>query len=717
MAMTTIKVPVDATQVPESERAKQKVRIALRAGDEITSHVVSVEAGRAEVEFSVDASGPVTIAIGPEASDAADLFRRSTPTVTVRPTEANGRLGYIVQPIVISHPIWEGWLIWCRTFTITGHVYGVDSNPVPGAQVIASNVDWFWWWSSTGQVGTAVTDANGFFQITFTWCCAWLPWYWWELRHWMLDPILIEKIKPVLAMSPDLRVSAPSSALELTFSTLNPQPLPPRSKSRIERLSNSTSLSPTTIPALRQKLVAALPDIPEFQRLRLWPWYPWAPWFDCDPNVIFKVTQICDGTANVILNESVFQARWDIPTQLNVSLTADAEACTTQTGTQQPNGTCFAFIDACGFLPGNDEIGPADGPPVAGLADPMVEDRPFTGTVNVDGYFGTGIIADYYGVEYRPAGFPNPNTFQPVPLNALQAFGVNYFDAALSFPNQVVGVTFTPQMLPLGAGTASVYQTLVNYEENNGGLGAWGSAGTRTWLVPDFQATFSIDSALINPAEQGAYEFQIVGYTYSGGVLTSLGPTAPCGKGDPNGFNGDNDLALYFDNPTPSLAYPVASIEQVTLAGTALTPCAFVNVPSTGPFSLIVQFIASDPNALSGSGLNGFLDNYSLTLQHGVGGPVTLISGAETSSVAGLAGAAGVFPGPTYSLAISQGASRPSWPGGLMTLTISDASLLFTETCAYELALSVSKRNIVDCETGIDAYQNTGYYSFTVIVA
>ena len=714
--MTTIKVPVDATQIPESERGKQKVRVALRAGDKITSHVVSVEAGRAEAEFSVDASGPVTIAVGPEASDAADLFRRSTPTVTVRATEVNGRPGHVVQPIVISYPIWEGWLIWCRTFTITGHIYGTDSNPVPGAQVVASNVDWFWWWISTGQVGTAVTDANGFFQITFTWCCGWLPWYWWELRRWMLDPILIEKINPVLAMSPNLRVSAPSSALELAFSTLSPQPLPPRAKSRIERLSNSTSLNPTTIPALRQKLVAALPDIPEFQRLRLWPWYPWAPWFDCDPNIIFRVTQICDGTANVILNESVFQARWDIPTQLNVSLTANEEACTTQTGTNLPSGICFTFIDACGFLPGADQVGPADDPPVVGLADPMGEDRPFTGTVNVDGYFGSGVVADYYGVEYRPAAFPNPNTFQPVPLNVLQAFGVNYYDPSLAFPNTIVPVTFGPNPLPLGAGgTAVVYQTLINYQNNNS-PGAWVGATPRIWLMPDVQATFSIDSALLNPAEQGAYEFQIVGYTYSGGVLTSLGPTAPCGKAGRNGFNGDNDLALYFDNPIPSLSDPVASIDQVTLAGTVLTPCAFVNVPSTGPFSLIVQFTASDPS-VTGAGVNGFLDNYSLTLQHGVEAPVALISGATTSAIAGLLGAAtGVFPGPTYTLAVAQGASRPNWPGGSMILTINDASSLFPKTCAYELMLSVYKRNIVDCQSGIDEYQAAGYYSFTVIV-
>jgi hypothetical protein len=712
--MTIIRVPVDATQVPESERAKQKVRVALRSGEEIASRVVSVEAGRAEAEFNVEASGPVTIAVGPESSDAADLFRRSTPTVTVRPTGANGERGYTVQPIVISRPIWEGWLIWCRTFTITGYVYGTDSNPVPGAQVVASNVDWFWWWTSTSQVGTAVTDANGFFQITFTWCCHWLPWYWWELRDWMLDPILIEKINPVLAMSPNLRVSAPSSALELSFSALNPQPLPPRAQSRVERLSNSTSLSPTTIPALRQKLLGALPDIPEFQRLRLWPWYPWAPWFDCDPNIIFKVTQVCDGTVNVILNESVFQARWDIPIHLNVSLTANEDACTTQTGTQ-PNGACFVFIDACGFLPGSGEIGPGDDPPVVGLADPMSEDRPFTGTVNVDGYFGTGVVADYYGVEYRAAGFPNANPFQPVPINVLQAFGVDYFDATLSFPNQIVPVTFAPQTLPLnGGGTAAAYQTLINYEENNGGVGAWGSAGTRTWLEPDFQATFSIDSALLNPAEQGAYEFQIVGYTYSGGVLTSLGAPAPCGKPGADGFNGDNDLALYFDNPIPSLSDPVASIDGVTLAGTVLTPCAFVNVPASGTFSLIVEFTASDPNVTSAA-VNGFLDNYSLTLQHGVEAPVTLIPAAATSTLAG--STAGTFPGPTYSLAISQGASRPSWPGGSMILTITNAASLFPETCAYELTLTVNKRNIVNCEAEFDEYQATGYYSFTVIVA
>jgi hypothetical protein len=95
--------------------------------------------------------------------------------------------------------------------------------------VTASDVDWFWWWSSTTQVGTAVTDATGYFTIEFTWCCGWLPWYWWELRNWRLDRTLVEKIGPVLALNPNLRVSSPSSKLSLVFSELNPQPLPPRS--------------------------------------------------------------------------------------------------------------------------------------------------------------------------------------------------------------------------------------------------------------------------------------------------------------------------------------------------------------------------------------------------------------------------------------------------------------------------------------------------------
>jgi hypothetical protein len=52
-----------------------------------------------------------------------------------------------------------------------------------------------------------------------------------------------------------------------------------------------------------------------------------------------------------------------------------------------------------------------------------------------------------------------------------------------------------------------------------------------------------------------------------------------------------------------------------------------------------------------------------------------------------------------------------------MTLTFPDALALFPVSCAYELILTVNKRNIVNCLTEYDYYQETVYYSFTVLLS
>ena len=49
-----------------------------------------------------------------------------------------------------------------------------------------------------------------------------------------------------------------------------------------------------------------------------------------------------------------------------------------------------------------------------------------------------------------------------------------------------------------------------------------------------------------------------------------------------------------------------------------------------------------------------------------------------------------------------------------MVYSTSNASSLFTSSCAYELILNVYKRNIVNCY-GDYLYYQTGYYSFTVL--
>jgi len=476
--MGNIKIPIDASRIPESDRSQQRVRVALRSGKTILSEVCPVASGSATANFDLDTDGPVTVAVGPESSDAASLFVRATPTITVRPTTVGGRSTYTVMPIVITLPIWALWLRWCRTFTISGYVYGPDGNPVPSAAVTAFDVDWFWWWSSTSQVGgTAVTDPTGFFSITFEWCCGWLPWYWWDLRDWRLDPVLVDKITPVLAIKPQLTISPPSVKPVLGFTDLMRQAdSPAGSGGRI--FATPLELNPTTLPALGAKLRAALPPVAEFERFCLWPWCDWWPWFDCEPNIIFKVTQNCGGLSNVILQETVFQARIDIPTNLSVALFAGADACTIPPQSNQPEGDCFLFTLACDVnaediaITCDATIAPPPGAPsvLAGLAYPAaVADRPFTGSVFISGQFGTSAQADYYEVTYRPLQ-PCPNAatapgFLPVPPAALSSFQRTYFDATQPYPNQWFNPDFAPQTLPVsGGGMATVYESRQFYE-------------------------------------------------------------------------------------------------------------------------------------------------------------------------------------------------------------------------------------------------------------
>jgi len=707
--MSIISVPIDASQIPEQERNKQRVRVAAQSGKQIVSEVVSVASGRATAKFELDTAGAVTIAVGPESSPAADLFRRNTPTVTVRPRAAEGRPVYTVNPIIITLPIWRLWWFWCRTFTISGYVYGQDGNPVPSAQVTAYDVDWFWWWSSTQQVGpTVTTDPNGHFTIEFVWCCGWLPWYWWELRNWRLDPALVDKIQPVLKLNPALRVGPPSPELALDFTALNPQPLPP-GRSQGPRPSLTSELSPSTLSAVREKFLPLLPAVPEFERFCLWPWCPWTPWLDCDPDIIFKVTQSCGGLSKVIVDETVWQARQDIPTNLNVTLTANSDACTIPPPPGQPEGACFLFTAGC-WVPAS-YIGITGSGPLAGLAYPGSEDRPFTGQVSIFGQFGYTAAdpdyADYYAIQYRPEG---SSAWLPVPAAALLPFTRIYFDATQPYPNQWFYPQFTPNPKPLSGMPGqfvTVYESRQFYEQNSP-PNNWGDVlSGRSW-------TYNVDlTALINTAgffTDGAYEFQIVGYTQQGdGTLVSNGALPGCGLPDSHGVNNNNDFTLFFANPAPGETTPDAGILSVSFNNATLPPCGIQNLPTGVPFSFAAQFTASDAE--------GYLDSYVLSLQWGSNDPVALISCGclGASPACGLSTSqAGVEVGPCYADAIVQGATRPVWNGGTMTFSIADASALFPQSCAYDLILTVYKRNIVNCNT-YDYYWETKYYSFTVL--
>ena len=621
--MSTISVQIDATQVPAQQREAQRIRVAARSGERTSSTVVSVASGKATAKLNSEGSGPITIAVGPESSTADELFNRNTPTLSVRPTLVDGKSQYTIRPIVITEPIWAEWLIWCRTFTITGYLMGLDGNPVPGAQLSAFNVDRFWWWSSTQQVGpTVITDPNGYFSITFEWCCGWLPWYWWALRQWRLDPVLVDKIESVLQLNPELRVNPPSPILSLGVSELNPQPLPP-SPAKQRALTTRTGVSateigPTNLAALRDQMLNLLPAVPEFERICLWPWCPWWPWLDCDPNIIFQATQSCGGLSQVILSETVWQAQMDIPTNLNVTLTANANACTIPSQQTGPEGACFLFTGCCSEQASS--IGLTGSGVLAGFADPGSEDRPFTGGINITGQFGFSAsdldYADYYGIQYRSEG---TTAWIPVPQAALQGFQRTYFDATQPWPNQWFFPGFAPSNMPLAGppgNLVTVYEGLQFYEMNNP-PNNWGDVlNGRSWTANQDMVAV-IDTA--GYFTDGAYEFQIVGYTYeSNGTLSPNGALPGCGQPNSMGVNDNNDFSLFFANPGSSEQNPDALISSVLINGANLPPCGILTLPTGAPISLEVLFTASDTE--------GYLDSYGLQLQWGTNGPSSLFS-------------------------------------------------------------------------------------------
>src|SRR3954454_20079363 len=179
--MSVLNLSIDASQIPAQDQKQQKVKIAVQQGRGTKSQVVAVAGGKAAVKFEVDPKQSASIAVGPENASDADMFHLQTLTASVSPTQWGNQTTLTLPALILTPKWWSLWLTWCREFVISGRVVCADGSPVPGAEVHAYDVDFFWWWSSVVQVGpTAVTDAAGHFTIKFRWCCGWWPWYWWE---------------------------------------------------------------------------------------------------------------------------------------------------------------------------------------------------------------------------------------------------------------------------------------------------------------------------------------------------------------------------------------------------------------------------------------------------------------------------------------------------------------------------------------------------------
>lgn len=692
-----LEVPLDASQIEGAEPGAKVKVVAQGSGGVLAAATAELgrdRRGTARLSFA-ERPGPVRVLVGP--ADAADDELVGLQTLGIDVTAHSwGRQERLILPVVTIPPYyWLRWLLWCRTFTVHGHLTCPDGSPVPGAEVCAYDVDHWLFWSSTQLLGCATTDTDGAFSLTFRWCCGWWPWWWWRFRVWQIDPELVRRVGPVLERDPDLRLGPlPHSPSLDPFKGL----LADRGLDLSAPLLEHADL----LESLRRPLLAKLPVALELAELRLWPWWPWRPWWDCTPDLIFKATQSCFGEAKVILDEGLGDVRWDFNPANPVDLTASDEACCLPIchNPPCPEGECLVIDRVCDIpiqnIGGN--LGAAPAP--AGYAYPAVpaagsydRQRPFASVAPVSNT-GTMVGIDYYEIVDELGNPLPPGT--EVGLSRL------YWDTnTLSFG-----------AVPFPVTTISghrVYESREHHEAASGltwdqpGADRWWTSGTRNLLT-------RLDSLKLGGGN-GTFRFKVVGWRINaGGNLFDPRPLPVCGADD------DAELVLTFDNrtlPEPGHApshhcgagvhlcttEPDTHFLSVKVNGVEVPPCDTVPL---APGTLQIDFLAHDPG--------GHLAVYFLEAHYGLNQVVDLLH-QPSSSLTVLAGGP---QGPTYGEAVTlaQGATPPIWHGGTFRLTV-DVDEAFPVPCCYLLKLAAWKRTIDGCD-GAYPHRNRSEYTLGV---
>ncbi|MGC3999361.1 MAG: hypothetical protein QM767_18735 [Anaeromyxobacter sp.] len=604
---------------------------------------------------------------------------------------------------------------------------------MPGAVVCAYDVDAWWWWWSTQQVGCATTDATGSFTLSFRWCCGWLPWWWWRLRRWTVEPWLARNILGALQRQPRiprLPIPEPDPAPGfferlLGAAAAGPRAAPalqpgwathashPAAAAPVVARAARAMFDPARLEAVRERLAELVPEVPALAGLRLWPWWPWQPWWDCTPDIVFRATQQCHGAERVIVSEGLQSVRRDIPTTLDVTLTASEEACCIPTG-DCAEGDCLALAKVCGF--DADEVGgnPGAAPAPAGYARPNLiasnGDAPFAEVVEIRGTAQCLTGIRLLQILFSPDGL----TWLPVPPAALGTFAREYWDFGLGTD---VDVPFSAQV-PIDG--HHVYETVEHYEATHSPAD-WG--GAKVWLGTNLDM---IVPWVTNPTfADGTYRLKVVGYTAAGGVLTSQGVLKVCGS------DADAQLTVTLDNqstfpPPGPLDNPcgpgtshactrepdtdIVDVRIVRAGGDTVPVGACGNVKLAAGDQLEVDLVAHDAQ--------GHLASYSLVATYGENLSRDLLAlGGVLSPLGGVPGVpAASQVGPDYAAARTapQTAVAPTWTGGAIRLSI-PAALAFPETCCYQLELRAYKRTIVSCQDN-NAHQNLSERSFQITV-
>jgi hypothetical protein len=324
-----LRVPLDASRVPDFLPDRSVSVLAWYKQGVPQQRIAAFNPqgkGSASFEFQRPPES-LRVALGPETATPADLQRLQTISVTVPSSTWQTGAEVSLPAIRISSYHWWWWQHWRQNFKLTGRVLSARGVPIIGATVSAFDIDAWWWWTAQEQVGRATTDADGCFAIDFTRGCGWWPWWWWVTREWQANPVLVDQITAFVRHYPRLAAlgpATPAPSLDVFHSLLasSPRPMPSRFSASLfqsgQTIANS-AIDPAALESLRERLIEILPK--NFT-LPIWPWAAWSPWEDCGANALFKVTETCADETTVLLNETISEARWDIPSSLDVTLTA-----------------------------------------------------------------------------------------------------------------------------------------------------------------------------------------------------------------------------------------------------------------------------------------------------------------------------------------------------------------------------------------------------------
>ncbi len=709
----TLGVPLDVSHI-EDGAAGERLKVVVRDADgTLASQIVKLSSqgkGQAKFDFRKRPAGQ-TVYVGPADAEDEELTGLQTLRVDVTDRLWADKRRLELAPLLIPPYYWFWWRRWCRTFTIRGRVECPDGSPVPAAEVCAYDVDRWFIWSSTQLVGCAVTDIDGAFELSFRWCCGWWPWWWWRYRIWRRDQILAGRLKELLSLHPEVRLTPTASHLP-TLAIFN-------RLLAAEGLDSKRLLDPDDLRGLegiRKRLLRKLPDFPYGREMRIWPWYPWFPWWDCTPDIIFKVTQDCLEPGTVILEEGVEDTRWNIPNPLEETLIVDGDLACCREGQDEvcEGGTCLLISGVCRWditqIGGNDGalatpagyLKPQD---VASGDVAYNGDRPFGGVVNVsrsacDWRDPNGnVTVDYYEIEYHDG-----SSWKSLPAGGALGFGRKWL--LWTGTEWLYGTQAFPYDATKFAGH-TVYESREHFEVN----GPYSDWLTNRFWISNVNRLMRLDSRKFpdGPLHDGTYLFRVFGYKDVGGTLVNVNGSDPlivCGSEELN------ELVLTFDNrvidgslDVPSnpcsdtitnctvhtcTEEPTTDFLSVTIGGVLVGPCDVVDA-ATG--MLEIEFEVSDPH-------RGHLAYYELFSKYKENLYVDLLS-LLSEPGASLVCTSGGQAGPTYGEALAQGAAAPSWNGGTMLLTV-PADKAFPEPCCYQLELRARKRTVVSCDGDYD---------------